>query len=59
MGFAGLRVLVIRHPEVRAERASKDAAEASGSSPFKGRFAATFRVTGQGHRPLTDKASHP
>jgi len=31
-----------RHPEVRANwRASKDAAEAPGPSPFEGRFAAT------------------
>jgi len=30
-----------RHPEVRAKRASKDAAEAPGPSPFEGRFAAT------------------
>jgi hypothetical protein len=30
-----------RHPEVRAQRASKDAAEALGPSPFEGRFAAT------------------
>ena len=30
-----------RYPEVRAERASKDAAEAPGPSPFEGRFAAT------------------
>jgi hypothetical protein len=29
-----------RHPEVRAERASKDAAEATGPSPFEGRCAA-------------------
>jgi hypothetical protein len=36
---------VIRHPEVRAERASKDAAEALGLSPFEGRFAATSGVT--------------
>jgi hypothetical protein len=31
----------IRHPEVRAERASKDVAAAPGPSPFEGRFAAT------------------
>ncbi len=32
---------VFRHPEVRAERSSKDTAEAPGPSPFEGRFAAT------------------
>ena len=35
------RKTVSRHPEVRAERASKDAAEALGRSPFEGRSAAT------------------
>jgi Plasmid pRiA4b ORF-3-like protein len=30
-----------RHPEVRAQRASKDAAKAPGPSPFEGRSAAT------------------
>ncbi len=35
------RKTVSRHPEVRAERASKDAAEALGPSPFEGRSAAT------------------
>ncbi len=35
------RKIVSRHPEVRAERASKDAAEALGPSPFEGRSAAT------------------
>ncbi len=32
-----------RHPEVRAQRASKDAAEAPGPPPFEGRCAATSR----------------
>jgi hypothetical protein len=32
---------MVRHPEVRAERASKDTAEAPGPSPFEGRSAAT------------------
>ena len=35
------RKIVSRHPEVRAERASKDAAETLGPSPFEGRSAAT------------------
>jgi hypothetical protein len=35
------RKTVSRHPEARAERASKDAAEALGPSPFEGRSAAT------------------
>jgi hypothetical protein len=32
---------MVRHPEVRAQRASKEAAEALGPSPFEGRSAAT------------------
>jgi len=35
------RKTVNRHPEVRAERASKDAAEALGPSPFEGRHSAS------------------
>jgi hypothetical protein len=35
------RKTVSRHPEVRAERASKDAAEALGPAPVEGRSAAT------------------
>src|SRR5262249_31382652 len=37
----------VRHPEVRAKRASKDAAEAPGPSPFEGRFRGHLRVTEQ------------
>jgi hypothetical protein len=32
---------LIHHPEVQAKRASKDAGEAPGPSPFEGRSAAT------------------
>jgi hypothetical protein len=43
-------LIVTRHPEVRAKRASKDTAEAPGPSPFEGRAA-------RGHLRVTEKYS--
>src|ERR1700691_2045223 len=36
-GYSYVPTIMVRHPEVRAERASKDAAEVPGTSPFEGR----------------------
>ena len=43
---------VFRHPEVRAERASKDTAEALGPSPFVGPLRGHLRVTDYNFRPI-------
>ena len=40
-GVSIISMSLVRHPEARAQRASKDAAEAHGPSPFEARYART------------------